>query len=73
MQLLFYQQKLSLPHFQRGHGVYRTRLYKYPLCKKAQQLLEQNDLSVSDISESLGYNSVTYFECVSKNTPKRRL
>jgi AraC-like DNA-binding protein len=34
--------------------------------KKAQQLLEQNDLSVADISESLGYNSVTYFERVFK-------
>lgn len=34
--------------------------------KKAQQLLEQNDLSVADISETLGYNSVTYFERVFK-------
>lgn len=34
--------------------------------KKAQQLLERNDLSVADISESLGYNSVTYFERVFK-------
>lgn len=34
--------------------------------KKAQQLLEQNGLSIADISESLGYNSVTYFERVFK-------
>jgi AraC-like DNA-binding protein len=34
--------------------------------KKAQQLLEQNGLSVADISKSLGYNSVTYFERVFK-------
>jgi len=34
--------------------------------KKAQQLLEQNDLSIAEISESLGYNSVTYFERVFK-------
>jgi AraC-type DNA-binding domain-containing proteins len=34
--------------------------------KKAQQLLEQNDMSVTDISECLGYNSATYFERVFK-------
>jgi AraC-like DNA-binding protein len=34
--------------------------------KKAQQLLEQNAMSIADISESLGYNSVTYFERVFK-------
>lgn len=34
--------------------------------KKAQQLLEQNEMSVAVISECLGYNSVTYFERVFK-------
>jgi YesN/AraC family two-component response regulator len=34
--------------------------------KKAQQLLEQNDLSIADISGCLGYSSVTYFERVFK-------
>jgi YesN/AraC family two-component response regulator len=34
--------------------------------KKAQQLLEQNDLSVAHISEILGYNSATYFARVFK-------
>jgi AraC-like DNA-binding protein len=34
--------------------------------KKAQQLLELNGMSIADISVSLGYNSVTYFERVFK-------
>ncbi len=34
--------------------------------KKAQQLLEQNDLSIADISKNLGFTSVTYFERVFK-------
>jgi YesN/AraC family two-component response regulator len=34
--------------------------------KKAQLLLEKNGLSIADISECLGYSSVTYFERVFK-------
>ncbi|MFC4598777.1 helix-turn-helix transcriptional regulator [Cohnella hongkongensis] len=34
--------------------------------KKAQQLLEQSDMSIAQIGERLGYNSVTYFERVFK-------
>jgi AraC-like DNA-binding protein len=34
--------------------------------KKAQQLLELDEMSIADISVSLGYNSVTYFERVFK-------
>lgn len=34
--------------------------------KKAQQLLEQTDTDIAEISESLGYNSVTYFGRVFK-------
>jgi AraC-like DNA-binding protein len=34
--------------------------------KKAQQLLESNDLSIADISHILGYNSLTYFGRVFK-------
>jgi AraC-like DNA-binding protein len=34
--------------------------------KRAQQLLELNDLSIADISHALGYNSLTYFGRVFK-------
>jgi YesN/AraC family two-component response regulator len=34
--------------------------------KKAQQLLEQSDLNITEIADSIGYESITYFEKVFK-------